>query len=180
MRGPFEAIGNVPTTSAARHFLKLRATRPTELTSRAQGLARQRTTGQGRETSGRLHGWVCCSAASNAGASGARAGDPGRRHRDRPRRSTSIAALSRLVRREPGGRAKRGADAARLRETALVRLEQGSMAKAAESLSLHTSTVLPRMRQVEGVLPQPLDERRMACEVALRAVATLGERALPE
>lgn len=54
------------------------------------------------------------------------------------------------------------------------------MAKAAESLSVHKNTVLYRMQQVEELLPQPLDEHKMALEVALRVVATLGERVLPE
>ena len=94
--------------------------------------------------------------------------------------AADIAALSRLVRRELGGLAERGAAAARLRDTALVYLEQGSMAKAAESLSVHKNTVLYRMQQVEELLPQPLDERKMPLEVALRVVATLGERVLPE
>ncbi|MEB3029998.1 PucR family transcriptional regulator [[Mycobacterium] nativiensis] len=94
--------------------------------------------------------------------------------------AADIAALSRLVRRELGGLAERGAATDRLRQTALVYLEQGSMAKAAESLSVHKNTVLYRMQQVEELLPQPLDERRMPLEVALRVVATLGERVLPE
>ncbi|MEU6086453.1 helix-turn-helix domain-containing protein [Streptomyces sp. NPDC047085] len=53
-------------------------------------------------------------------------------------------------------------------------------AKAAESLSVHKNTVLYRMQQVEESLPQPLDERKMPLEVALRVVATLGDRVLPE
>ncbi|MGW4122227.1 PucR family transcriptional regulator [Nocardia sp. NPDC004711] len=94
--------------------------------------------------------------------------------------AADIAALSRFVRRELGGLAARGEATARLRDTALVYLEQGSMAKAAESLSVHKNTVLYRMQQVEELLPQPLDEHKMPLEVALRVVATLGERVLPE
>lgn len=94
--------------------------------------------------------------------------------------AADIAALSRLVRRELGGLAERGVATARLRDTALVYLEQGSMAKAAEALNVHKNTVLYRMQQVEELLPLPLDEHRMALEVALRVVATLGERVLPE
>ncbi|WP_433590696.1 PucR family transcriptional regulator [Nocardia sp. CA-145437] len=94
--------------------------------------------------------------------------------------AADIAALSRMVHRELGGLAARGEATARLRDTALVYLEQGSMAKAAESLGVHKNTVLYRMQQVEELLPQPLDEHRMPLEVALRVVATLGERVLPD
>ncbi|MGW4772553.1 PucR family transcriptional regulator [Nocardia sp. NPDC004278] len=94
--------------------------------------------------------------------------------------AADIAALSRLVRRELGGLAGRGAAAARLRNTALVYLEQGSMARAAEALGVHKNTVLYRIQQVEQLLPQPLDEHKMPLEVALRVVAALGERVLPE
>ncbi len=88
--------------------------------------------------------------------------------------------LARFVHRELGDLAVRDAAAERLRETALVYLEQGSMAKAAEALSVHKNTVLYRVQQVEELLPHPLDERKMMLEVALRAVAVLGARALGE
>ncbi|MFE3229199.1 helix-turn-helix domain-containing protein [Nocardia sp. NPDC059228] len=85
-----------------------------------------------------------------------------------------------MVKRELGGLAERGPAAARLRDTALVYLQQGSMTKATEALTVHKNTVLYRMQQVDELLPRPLDEHRMALEVALRGVATLGERVLAE
>lgn len=94
--------------------------------------------------------------------------------------AADVAALSRFVHRELGGLAARGATAARLRETALAYLEQGSMAKAAEALNVHKNTVLYRMQQVEELLPRPLDDHKMPLEVALQVVATLGERVLGE
>lgn len=87
-------------------------------------------------------------------------------------------ALARFVRRELGELAIRDASAERLRETPLVYLQQGSMAKAADVLSVH-NTVLYGMQQVGELLHAPLEERRTTAEGALRAVATLGDKLLP-
>lgn len=93
--------------------------------------------------------------------------------------SANPAAMRALIARELAGLAQPDPAIARLRETVLVYLETGSSNRAAEALGVHKNTVLYRLQQAEEHLGHRIDERKLALEIALRIVATYGDRVLP-
>ncbi|WP_182376208.1 helix-turn-helix domain-containing protein [Nocardioides sp. WS12] len=83
-------------------------------------------------------------------------------------------AMASLVARTLGRLAEDDATCARLRETLLAYLHEGSSAKAAGALTVHKNTVLYRLQQAEQLLGHPIDERQFEVEAALRLVAAYG------
>ncbi|MFE3546538.1 PucR family transcriptional regulator [Nocardia sp. NPDC059177] len=80
-----------------------------------------------------------------------------------------------MVRRELGPLAGADAAAARLRETVRRYLANaGNADTAAELLGVHPNTVRYRIRQAEGLLGHPIDERRVYVELALAVIDTFG------
>jgi hypothetical protein len=79
-----------------------------------------------------------------------------------------------------GGLASDDAATARLRETVRVFLEtKGSYTKTATRLHLHKNTVHYRIGKAQDLRGRPLDDDRLALEVALIACQHLGATAMP-
>jgi DNA-binding PucR family transcriptional regulator len=83
--------------------------------------------------------------------------------------------LAHFVRRTLGALAAPGESAARLRRTLRAWLAAGGSAPAAAvRLGVHKNTVLYRVHRAQALLPRPVDDDRLAVELALAVAEEVG------